>query len=192
MVMVAAVHRIATIYEGGPPSAPLQTTGTSEGRLLAAILGNQPELRWELEGAAVTVSIPVHSSRRHTLSTAEFPPSTDRVRELLRKKLREERFSFREVERRLGLGHGTVANLLATGRASLKLHHLDLFASVFGVSSLDLFAEAHGVSLANPLPMALPAHLAEPDQLKDLLREVLSDSDLLPCLRHSAADQRKS
>lgn len=189
--MIAAVQRIASNYAGVPPPPPRQTTDTSEGRLLAAILGNQPELRWELEGAAVTVPKPVHSSRRHTLSTAELSSSADLVRELLRKKLREERFSFREVERRLSLGHGTVANLLATGRSSLKLDHLDLFASVFGVSPLELLAEAYAVSLANPLSMALPAHLAEPDQLKELFREVLSDSELLPCLSSSAAEETK-
>ena len=120
--------------------------------------------------------------------SADELPSADLVRELLRRKLREERFSYREVERQLGLGHGTVANILR-GRSTVKLEHLDLFAPLFKVSPLELFAEAHGVSLASPLPASLPPHLAQPGQLKDLFREVLIDSDLLPCLGHSTDTQ---
>jgi len=191
MVMIATVQRIASNYAGVPPPPPLQTTDTSEGRLLTAILGNQPELRGDLEGAAIA-NEPAQAPRRRTLSTEEPSSSADRVRDLLRTKLREERFSFNKVERELGLGHGTVANLLTTGRSTLKLDHLDLFARLFKVSSLELLAEAYGVSLASPLTTALPSHLAEPEQLKDLLREVLSDNDFLPCLRHGAADPRKS
>jgi transcriptional regulator with XRE-family HTH domain len=173
---MALAKRLASQYARDPRPAPLPTADTSEGRLLAAILSCRTELRGDFEGLALAIESN-QAPRRPTLHTEEIS-SADRVRELLRRKLRDERFSFREVERLFGLGHGTVANILGS-RSAFKLEHLDLFARLFKVSPLELFAEAHGVSLASPSATALPPHLAEPDQLKDLLREVLCDSDHL-------------
>lgn len=115
--------------------------------------------------------------------------SAERLLALISSKLQQQRLSHRQVERLWDLGHGVVGNLLRR-RTSLRLDHLDLFARVLNVTPLALFAEAYGDAPDDKL--TLPSHLAKPDELKALMREVLEEllnADPFPILLQTGKPQ---
>lgn len=76
----------------------------------------------------------------------ELQHGTEYLREALRKFVERSGRSVRELERELGLGNGTLRNMLV-GRSDLRLRHLDRLARVFDTTIRDLLAEAFRVPL---------------------------------------------
>lgn len=72
--------------------------------------------------------------------------------------------SIRDLEREIGVGHGTISNMLR-GRTELRLRHLDRLARALNVSLQELLSKA----FATPLPPERPRH----ERLRNLIAEVV-------------------
>ena len=72
-------------------------------------------------------------------------PLETAVVEALRQRLSDSRVSQREAERLLGLGHGTVGNILR-GRTALRIQHLELLGRLLGFTPDEILGEARGAS----------------------------------------------
>jgi len=67
------------------------------------------------------------------------------VVEALRQRLADSRISQREAERLLGLGHGTLGNILR-GRTALRIQHLEHLGPLLGFTPEEILSEARGAS----------------------------------------------
>jgi transcriptional regulator with XRE-family HTH domain len=72
-------------------------------------------------------------------------PLESAVVEILRQRLAESRVSQREAERLLGVGHGTLGNILR-GRTALRIQHLELLGALLGIAPDQILSEARSVS----------------------------------------------
>jgi len=86
------------------------------------------------------------------------------LREALRILVERSGRSIRDLEREIGVGHGTVSNMFR-GRTELRLRHLDRLARALNVTLQELLAQAFAV----PLPPARPRH----ERLRNLVSEVV-------------------
>lgn len=90
----------------------------------------------------------------------------ERLREALRVLVEDSGRSIRDLEREIGVGHGTLSNMFR-GRTELRLRHLDRLARALGVTLQELLAQAFAV----PLP---PAHRRKA-RLRSLVAEVVRE-----------------
>src|SRR5215210_2334026 len=67
-----------------------------------------------------------------------------RLRDALNARIRLSRRSLRSLEKEIGLGHGTLSNMLR-GRSELRVRHLELVGRALGVTVPELVAEAYGL-----------------------------------------------
>jgi transcriptional regulator with XRE-family HTH domain len=81
---------------------------------------------------------------------------TRRLVALLRRKINQTGLSQREIERRAGLGHGSIGNLL-NGRTELGVRHLEVIGPVLRMPVADFFLEAYA---ARALAVDLEAYEA--------------------------------
>ena len=80
-------------------------------------------------------------------------PSTgkdlEQLREALRTLVERSGRSIRSLEMEIGVGHGTLGNMLR-GRTEPRLRHLDHLCRALGVSLQELLAQAFAVPLPEP------------------------------------------
>jgi transcriptional regulator with XRE-family HTH domain len=86
------------------------------------------------------------------------------LREALKVLVEQSGRSIRDLEREIGVGHGTISNMLR-GRTELRLRHVDRLARALNVSLQELLVEAFAVPLAPPPPKR--------ERLRSLLSEVV-------------------
>jgi transcriptional regulator with XRE-family HTH domain len=72
-------------------------------------------------------------------------PLESAVVEILRQRLAESRVSQRAAERLLGVGHGTLGNILR-GRTALRIQHLELLGTLLGFTPDQILSEARSAS----------------------------------------------
>lgn len=70
----------------------------------------------------------------------------EKLLQALRERLAQDGRSISEIERLVGLGHGTLANVLR-GRSELRLHHLETLGPVLHFTLPEIVAEAYGIKL---------------------------------------------
>ncbi|HEX3128425.1 MAG TPA: hypothetical protein VH394_13930 [Thermoanaerobaculia bacterium] len=98
-------------------------------------------------------------------------PSSRRLLDLVRERVRLSGRSHRDLERELDLGHGTLGNIFR-GRTELRLRHVAMLGRVLRFEPVDLLNEAYRTS--QPPFRTLPITLEELRQLiVDALREEL-------------------
>ena len=73
----------------------------------------------------------------------------ERLLEALNRRFRESGRTQRGVERELGLGHGTLANILH-GRTALRLHHVEVLGRALGFTLHDLLSETYAAGEEEP------------------------------------------
>lgn len=95
-----------------------------------------------------------------------------RLLELLREKVRLSRRSHRDLERELGLGHGTIGNLFR-GRTELRLRHLAMLGRALGFDPVELLLEAYGVY--RPYPPPPPGLVLTREELRTVVREAVRE-----------------
>lgn len=66
----------------------------------------------------------------------------EKLLQALKERLARDGRSISEIERLVGFGHGTLANVLR-GRSELRLHHLEALGSVLGFTLPEIVAEAY-------------------------------------------------
>jgi transcriptional regulator with XRE-family HTH domain len=69
----------------------------------------------------------------------------EKLLQALRERLARQGRSISEIERRVGVGHGTLANVLR-GRSELRLHHLEILGTVLGFTLPGIVADAYGIT----------------------------------------------
>jgi transcriptional regulator with XRE-family HTH domain len=94
----------------------------------------------------------------------------DRLRETLRALVEGSGRSIRDLEREIGVGHGTLGNMFR-GRTELRLRHLDRLSRALGVTLQELLAEAFAV----PLPASRRRHARLRNLVAEVVREELED-----------------
>jgi transcriptional regulator with XRE-family HTH domain len=67
----------------------------------------------------------------------------DRLLEALNRRFRDSGRTQRDLERELGLGHGTLGNILR-GTTALRLHHVELLGKGLGFTLPELLNEVFG------------------------------------------------
>lgn len=67
----------------------------------------------------------------------------ERLLNALKTRLVQDGRSVRRIEQEVGLGHGTLANVLR-GRSELRFHHLERLAPALGFTIPEIVAEAYG------------------------------------------------
>lgn len=77
----------------------------------------------------------------------------------LRKRIELDGRSMRKIEAEVGLGHGTLGNVLR-GHSELRFHHLERLGVVLGFTVPEIVVEAYGES-------------RERSELRSLLEEVI-------------------
>jgi transcriptional regulator with XRE-family HTH domain len=95
----------------------------------------------------------------------------DRLREALRALVEGSGRSIRDLEREIGLGHGTIGNMLH-GRTELRLRHLDRLSRALGIPLQELLAQAFAVL---PQPPARPRQARLRSLVAEVVREELED-----------------
>ena len=90
----------------------------------------------------------------------------ERLREALRALVEGSGRSIRDLEREIGLGHGTIGNMFH-GRTELRLRHLDRLSSALGITLQELLSQAFAV----PQPPARPRQA----RLRSLVAEVVRE-----------------
>lgn len=88
----------------------------------------------------------------------------EQLRQALRALVERSGRSVRSLETEIGVGHGTLGNMLR-GRTELRLRHLDHLCRALGVSLQELLAQA----FAEPLPEPRSRH----SKLRNLVAEVV-------------------
>jgi len=88
----------------------------------------------------------------------------ERLREALKDLVERSGRSIRDLEREIGVGHGTIGNMLR-GRTELRLRHLDRLARALKIDLRELLAAA----FALPLPPLPQRH----ERLRRLISEVV-------------------
>jgi transcriptional regulator with XRE-family HTH domain len=66
----------------------------------------------------------------------------ERLLNALRERLRLDGRSVRQIEAEVGLGHGTLGNVLR-GKSELRFHHLEGLGAVLGFTVPEIVAEAY-------------------------------------------------
>jgi transcriptional regulator with XRE-family HTH domain len=94
----------------------------------------------------------------------------ERLREALRVLVEESGRSIRELERDIGVGHGTISNMFR-GRTELRLRHLDRLSRALGVTLQQLLTQAFAV----PLPPAPRRQERLRTLVSEVVREELED-----------------
>lgn len=69
----------------------------------------------------------------------------EKLLQALRVRLALDGRSISEIERLVGFGHGTLANVLR-GRSELRLHHLEILGPVLGFTLPEIVAAAYGIA----------------------------------------------
>jgi hypothetical protein len=120
------------------------------------------------EGETLMVKEPQPERRKK-----RHAPSADWVGGVLAERVAELRRSYREIERELGWGHGSLANMLR-GRTKITLHHVEALAPIVGATPMELFSEIYGEGVKQTgLPQRFQA--ADVECLREVLREVLRE-----------------
>ena len=65
-----------------------------------------------------------------------------RLLEVIRSRLQLDGRSMRQIEADVGLGHGTLGNVLR-GKSELRFHHLERLGAVLGFTVPEIVAEAY-------------------------------------------------
>jgi hypothetical protein len=99
-------------------------------------------------------------------------PSSRRLLELVRDRVRQSGRSHRELERELGLGHGTLGNIFR-GRTELRLRHVAMLSRVLGFEPVDLLNAAYRASPPEPPPP--PGLPVTREELRGLIVEALRE-----------------
>lgn len=102
----------------------------------------------------------------------ESDPDNLRLIELLREKVRLSRRSHRELERELGLGHGTIGNLFR-GRTELRFRHVTMLGRALGLDPVELMLEAYGVY--RPYPPPPPGLVLTREELRKVVKEAVRE-----------------
>jgi transcriptional regulator with XRE-family HTH domain len=68
----------------------------------------------------------------------------EKLLQALKARLEQDGRSISEIERAVGAGHGTLANVLR-GRSELRLHHLEILGSALYFTVPEVVAEAYGL-----------------------------------------------
>ena len=79
-------------------------------------------------------------ARREPRTEAE-----ERLLQALRECLAQDGRSISEIERLVGIGHGTLANVLR-GRSELRLYHLETLGPVLRFTFPEIVAKAYGIT----------------------------------------------
>jgi hypothetical protein len=88
-------------------------------------------------------------------------PRSLRLLDLIRERVRLSGRSHRELERTLGLGHGTLGNIFR-GRTELRLRHVTMLGGVLGFDSAELLNAAYSEPPSDPpLPPGFPVSREE-------------------------------
>ena len=129
----------------------------------------------------------------HLLADLTSPQLQQRLIEILRDELALARLSHRTVEKQLGLGHGTVGNLLR-GRTDLKLHYVEQIGRVLGYSLEHLLLRALGYATP-PLPADIPPHrrfarLVANEVIHEVLKVLPPQAPACNCQRRPASKPR--
>jgi transcriptional regulator with XRE-family HTH domain len=95
-----------------------------------------------------------------------------RLLELLREKVNLSRRSYRELEREMNLGHGTIGNLVR-GKTELRLRHLAMLGRALGFDPVELLLEAYGVYRPDPPPP--PGLVLTREELRAVVREAVRE-----------------
>lgn len=95
-----------------------------------------------------------------------------RLLEVLREKVRLSRKSYRELERELGLGHGTIGSLLG-GRTELRFRHLTMLSRALGFDPVEILLEAYGVY--RPYPPPPPGLVLTREELRKVVRQAVRE-----------------
>jgi hypothetical protein len=99
-------------------------------------------------------------------------PRSHRLLELVRERVRQSGRSHRDLERELGLGHGTLGNIFR-GRTELRLRHVSMLGRVLGFEPGELLNIAYRTSPPEPpLPPGLPVTREE---LRGLIVDALKE-----------------
>jgi transcriptional regulator with XRE-family HTH domain len=69
----------------------------------------------------------------------------ERLLDALKARLRLDGRSISEIERAVGMGHGTLANVMR-GRSELRFRHLELLGPLLGFTVAEIVAEAYGLT----------------------------------------------
>ena len=69
----------------------------------------------------------------------------EKLLEVIRRRLQLDGRSVRQIEADIGLGHGTLGNVLR-GKSELRFHHLERLGSLLGFTVPEIVAEAYGLS----------------------------------------------
>ena len=67
----------------------------------------------------------------------------ERLLQALKARLERDGRSISEIERVVGVGHGTLANVMR-GRSELRFHHLEILGPVLHFTVPEIVAEAYG------------------------------------------------
>jgi transcriptional regulator with XRE-family HTH domain len=104
-----------------------------------------------------------------------------RLLELIRERVRRSGRSHRELEREMGLGHGTLGNILR-GRTELRLRHIGMLGKVLGFEPAEVLSEVYGRD--QPFPSSAPVTREELRQIiVDALQQVIKQNGLQEMLQ---------
>lgn len=67
----------------------------------------------------------------------------ERLLNALKERLQADGRSIRKIEAEVGLGHGTLSNVLR-GKSELRFHHLERLGTALGFTVPEIVAEAYG------------------------------------------------
>jgi transcriptional regulator with XRE-family HTH domain len=133
-------------------------------------------------GRRAEISTDEEISARRNFKPRRFPeynPSvmgteveSARLLELLQEKVRLSRRSHRDLEREMGLGHGTIGKLFR-GRTELRLRHLAMLGRALGFDPVELLLEAYGVY--RPYPPPPPGLGLTREELRAVVQEAVRD-----------------
>src|SRR5688572_25242967 len=77
------------------------------------------------------------------MPTVARTDAEERLLNALRDRVQLDGRSMRQIEAEVGLGHGTLANVLR-GRSELRFHHLERLGPALGFTVPEIVAEAYG------------------------------------------------
>lgn len=102
----------------------------------------------------------------------ESETDLQRLLDVLQEKVRLSRRSHRELERELGLGHGTIGSLFR-GRTELRFRHLTMLGRVLGIDPVEILLEAYGVY--RPYPPPPPGLVLNREELRKVVKQAVRE-----------------